>query len=137
MAKARGFSLIEVMIAVAIVGILVAIAVPSYQNHLRKTRRADAQAFLTQVAQKQQAYLLDARTYALGGGAITDLNMVVPAGVAAHYAVTVEPAAPTMPPSFTVRAVPTSAVQTPDGQLTITHTGQKQRQDPSLGMVDW
>ncbi|MEO7743985.1 MAG: prepilin-type N-terminal cleavage/methylation domain-containing protein, partial [Usitatibacter sp.] len=61
MSKARGFTLIEIVITVAIVGILVAIAVPSYQGQLRKGRRAEAQAFITQVAQKEQQYLLDAR----------------------------------------------------------------------------
>lgn len=127
MAKPRGFSLIELMIAVAIVGILVAIAVPSYQNHLRKGRRADAQAFITQVAQRQQQYLLDARTYALGGTALAELSMVAPTSVSDHYAVTVTPAAPTVPPSFTVTATPTSTVQLPDGTLTLTNTGAKER----------
>lgn len=136
MAKARGFSLIEVMIAVAIVGILVAIALPSYQNHLRKSRRAEAQAFLTQVAQKQQQYLLDARTYALGGAALTELNLTPPTGVSNYYAITVTPAAPTQPPSFTVTATP-AGVQTEDGVLTLTHTGDKKRNDPKLGLVDW
>ena len=126
-AKPRGFSLIELMIAVAIVGILVAIAVPSYQDHLRKGRRADAQAFITQVAQRQQQYLLDARTYALGGAALTELSLVAPTSVSDHYAVTVTPAAPTVPPSFTVTATPTSTVQQPDGILTLTNTGAKQR----------
>ena len=126
-AKPRGFSLIELMIAVAIVGILVAIAVPSYQNHLRKGRRAEAQSFITQVAQRQQQYLLDARTYALGGAALTELSLVAPTSVSDHYAVTVTPAAPTVPPSFTVTATPTSTVQQPDGVLTLTNTGAKQR----------
>lgn len=127
MAKPRGFSLIELMIAVAIVGILVAIAVPSYQNHLRKGRRADAQAFITQVAQRQQQYLLDARTYALGGAALSELSLSPPTSVSDHYAVTVTPAAPTVPPSFTVTATPTSTVQQPDGVLTLTNTGAKER----------
>lgn len=126
-AKARGFSLIELMIAVAIIGILLAIAVPSYQNQLRKGRRAEAQAFLMQVGQRQQQYLLDARTYALGGTALTELNLVAPTSVTDHYAVTVTPAAPTVPPSFTVTATPTSTVQIPDGTLTLTNTGAKER----------
>jgi type IV pilus assembly protein PilE len=115
------------MIAVAILGILVAIAVPSYQEHLRKGRRAEAQAFVTQVAQRQQQYLLDARTYALGGAALTELGMAAPTSVANHYAVTVTPAAPTVPPSFTVTATPTSSAQIPDGTLTLDNTGAKQR----------
>ena len=135
MAKARGFTLIEVMIAVAIVGILVAIALPNYQNHLRKSRRAEAQAFMTQVAQKEQQYLLDARTYATGGTALADLNLVAPAGVTKYYAIAVEPIAGP-PAGFRVRATP-SGVQLDDGELTLTHTGQKQRNDPKQGMVDW
>ena len=110
------------MIAVAIVGILVAIAVPSYQEHLRKGRRADAQAFLTQVAQRQQQYLLDARTYAAD---LAQLNLSPPASVSNHYAIAVAASAGP-PPSFTITATP-SGVQLKDGDLTLTNTGAKTR----------
>ena len=138
MAKARGFSIIEVMIAVAIVGILAAIAIPSYNGQLRKARRADAAAFLTQVSQKQQQYLMDARTYALGATALTTLNLTPPATVSDWYAVTVTPAAATSPPSFTVTATPIAGkAQEKDGPLSLTHTGVKQRVDPVQGTVSW
>ncbi|MFC7000747.1 type IV pilin protein [Pseudobowmanella zhangzhouensis] len=48
--KQQGFSLIELMVAVAIVGILVVIAVPSYQDHVRSANRAAAQADLMALA---------------------------------------------------------------------------------------
>ena len=123
--KARGFTLIEIVITVAIVGILVAIAVPSYQGQLRKGRRADAQAFITQVAQKEQQYLLDARQYAVGGTALADLGLTPPTTVSDHYTVTVAAGATT--PSFTITATASSSVQSPDGDLTLTHTGAKTR----------
>ena len=50
--KQQGFTLIELMMAVAVVGILTAIALPSYQEQMRKTRRADGQAALSNFAQQ-------------------------------------------------------------------------------------
>ena len=50
--RSQGFSLIELMIAVVIVGILAAIAIPMYSDYVTRSRRADGQATLMQVAQE-------------------------------------------------------------------------------------
>jgi type IV pilus assembly protein PilE len=124
--RPRGFTLIELMIVVVIVAILAAIAFPSYQEHLRKGRRGATQAFIMNLADREQQYLLDARTYATGPSALTTLNVPVPSDVSSFYTVTIDPAAPTTPPSYTITATPLG-LQASDGVLTLDQAGNKTR----------
>ncbi|MCJ8274756.1 MAG: type IV pilin protein [Psychrosphaera sp.] len=61
----KGFTLIELMIGVAIVGILASIAYPSYTDSLNRARRAEAMTELVRVANMQEQYFADNRTYAI------------------------------------------------------------------------
>jgi type IV pilus assembly protein PilE len=60
----RGFTLLELMIALLIVGILAAVAIPSYRDQLRKGKRSDAITLLMDAANRQEQYMLDNSTYA-------------------------------------------------------------------------
>ena len=80
--RAAGFTLIELMITVAIAGIFAAMAYPSYQNYLLKNRRGAAQTFLLQVAQRQQRYFLDNHSFATD---LTTLDVTTPLEVSPYY----------------------------------------------------
>ena len=70
--KQRGFTLIEVMIVVAVLGVIVAIGYPSYTEQVRKSRRAEGMGELLELADKMERFYADQGTYAgatLGTGA--------------------------------------------------------------------
>ncbi|HAT32633.1 MAG TPA: pilus assembly protein [Janthinobacterium sp.] len=117
----RGFTLIDVMTAVAIVGILAAIAIPSYISFLAKGNRSAAQAHLADIAQQQQQYLLDARTYA---STLVQLHMTTPGNVSAYYTVAITNG--DAPPTFTATATPIAGTgQAADVTLSIDSAGNK------------
>ena len=75
----RGFSLIELMIVVAIVAILAGIAYPAYTSQIIKGRRAQGRTALTELLQQQERYLTQRNTYL---GFTTDAaGATTPAGV--------------------------------------------------------
>ena len=130
--RSGGFTLIELAITMVVLAILAAIAYPMYQDQLRKGRRGAAQSFLVETANRQQQYLLDARGYAVGSAALTSLNLTVPGDVSPFYTITVLPAEPTVPPTYTLTATPTGT-QVGDDVLTLDHQGNKTR----AGVPGW
>lgn len=110
------------MITVAVVGILAAIAYPAYESAMVKNRRAAAKAYLADVAQRQQQYLMDARSFA---GDATTLKALPPADVGRYYDIAFTVSA-SLPPAFTATATPKpGGVQARDGVLGITQNGAK------------
>jgi len=124
-----GFTLIELMIAVAIIAILASIALPAYQEQIRKSRRAQrksrraqAKADLVEYAQLAERYFTVNNTY-VGFTLPTTSQSPREAGATARYNL---PAPTTTATTFTLTANATGA-QASDrcGDLSITNTGQK------------
>ncbi len=89
---AAGFTLIELMITVVIIGILAAIAYPSYRNYVTQTRRSDAQIALTQAANQQERFFTEFNWYAAtlagaraGGTSTTGVLGISIASPESHY----------------------------------------------------
>ncbi|WP_423162850.1 type IV pilin protein [Stenotrophomonas maltophilia] len=120
---ARGFTLIELMIVVAVVAILAAIAYPNYSEHVRKSRRAQAKADLVEYAQLAERYHTVNNTYVgftFPGGA-DSINSPREGGTAA-YTLSMEAAQST----FTFTATAANA-QTKDkcGDLSLNQANVK------------
>jgi type IV pilus assembly protein PilE len=114
--------LVELMVAVTIVAILAAIAYPAYTSQIIKSRRAATQATLMDIAQRQQQYLLDARSYAPDA---SSLRVTIPNDVSSWYTITIAAGAGP-PPTFTATATPKAGTaQSNDFTMTINNAGVK------------
>ena len=139
--KYKGFTLLELMISVAILGVIAAVAVPAYTDHIKKAKRTPAKVELLRIAQMQESYFVQNLSYArdltdtagglgLGANVHTDQNeygitmTALDSGGGNCTGVAADSCA-----SFTITATPfTNSSQSGDNdcpRFTISNTGQK------------
>ena len=121
----RGFSLIEVLVTVVIVGILAAIALPSYKNQIQKSRRSDAKSALVGAAGQMERYFTERGTYATATLGSAPGSVYPSTTQNGYYTLSFSALSAT---SYTLRATPSGAqVGDPCGNLTYDYLGNKAR----------
>lgn len=116
--RSQGFTLIELILVIAVISILAGIAFPAYQDYVQRTRRAVAQSTLLEIVQAKERFHTANNTYA-GSPCLGNAN---------YYVVSCTNDTAT---TFTITATPQGGQASDScGTLSITHTGAK---SPSTG----
>ena len=122
----RGFSLLEMMLVVALIGLLAMVALPSYSDYITRTNRADAKDLLTDVAFQQERFNTRNRTYTV---AMTDLGYSADPVVSTNGLYTVDAAAcpnSSIGSCVLLTATPVAgSQQAHDGSLTLDSRGNR------------
>lgn len=139
--RVYGFTLMELMLTVVIVGILAAIAYPAFTDHLYKSRRSDGQAALMNLATYMEHYYTENNNYTgatLTVGGTAGTLGVNNTSIDGYYTLTISSLTPT---SYTLTATPVSpgpqAGDTTCTTLTLTNTNVKAATPSANSLLCW
>ncbi len=118
----KGFTLIELMITVAIIGILASIALPSYRQYVVESRRSEGIAMLLQVMQQQERYYTEELSYTTD---LTDLGFAVanPSSQNSNYTISAAACGSDPVNRCVLLTAAAQGDQTVDGNLTLNSRG--------------
>jgi type IV pilus assembly protein PilE len=118
--QSRGFTLIELIVAVVIVAILATIAIPTYREYVMRSHRRAAQAAMADIATREMQYFAANRAFANA----TELGYVLPPELDEYYTFTVTPGTSGSVPNFTIDFAAIGS-QVKDGDLSLDSEGNK------------
>jgi prepilin-type N-terminal cleavage/methylation domain len=121
--KFWGFTLIELVITVAIIAILTTIAIPGYQQYLIRSNRVAAEAQMMEIANRQQLFMVSDRSYA-DKEKLELSGYTLPAEVASKYDYEITLDSSKSLPGFLITFIPQGS-QSIDGELTLDSAGIK------------
>lgn len=131
--KHAGFTLIELMVVVAVVAILAAIAIPSYQEQVRKSRRGQVQADLVELAQRAERFHTVNNTYVDFWDGVPADHRVSPRTGTAYYNVAISDVAAN---AFTLTATPIAGTPQAVDRCGVMTINQASRKTHSIGQDD-
>lgn len=120
--KLSGFTLIEILITVAILAIVAAVAIPSYTSYVDRGKRAEARTALLDIAARQERYYSNNRQYAAN---LSDLNMSGTKSENGYYTLSVTLPSGSNNQDFDATATPDGWTDDKCGNLSIDETGAK------------
>lgn len=123
MTKSRGFTLVEMMIVLAIIGIISAIAYPSYDQYVIRSKRSDGMAALMNLAQAMERFKTNNYNYSIAGIDDVFVDHVPVDGGTPYYTLSAVPTNGNA--GYLLTATPVGSMAGKGQPLTLTHTGAK------------